>query len=80
MSILILISMLIFILETIGTYYRYEFLQKPLGEKNEVTDARFSNLFLFRCIEKKEYFQEEFARYPLKALPALAANAIVART
>jgi len=33
MSILILISMLIFILETIGTYYRYEFLQKPLGEK-----------------------------------------------
>jgi len=34
----------------------------------------------FGISEKKEYYQEEFARYPLKALPALAANAIVART
>jgi len=34
-SMSILISMLIFILETIGTYYRHEFLQNPFDENNE---------------------------------------------
>jgi len=78
MSILIFISMLIFILETIGTYYRHEFLQKSLDENNEVTDARIYSSF--GISKKKEYYQEKFARYPLKVLSALAANAIVART
>jgi len=63
MSILILISMLIFIVEIIGTYYRHEFLQKPLGKKNELMHD-FRIYSSFDISKKKRVFSRRICEIP----------------